>query len=494
MQKKKNWLAMFAWTMTILFIIAGSVAVLKSGSIPEGYLGPEDINLAVSGAVIEATEPLNTEITTLKQEITDLKTEEEEMEEKTLLGYLIDELFLGSVFAEDVFSDREVSTLFDGEVEFDGKDYDAEETFVLKDVELVANGNDFEGVPYMTFPEGAIEYKLEFETDLNTNLIDDDETLTFNFLGKEVTVSEWIVGNEVTFSQGEEHLLTEGSSVTINGKVVALTWVGSGAVYVTVDGDGAKIFEGKTKKISGLEIKAEDVLYTEKSGSESKAILVIGDEVSFEVENGEEYAEDSIWEWRITESSIGLVLVEEFMELDEDFNALAPGESICLPNDYVCVVYNGVVEEDSEVYTFELDGDFVEVIGNFEYGTKDYDKIYIHNETGLIYEDDNTDDLIGEEVKLGDTKMTLVFGVLYKVIRIGNDEFFNEFVVSTNLQFANANKNSDNLVDWDCNGEDENFLTDYGILVENPEDSCEDQEFRITVPEERLEASVSIVG
>jgi len=40
---------------------------------------------------------------------------------------------------------------------------------------------------------------------------------------------------------------------------------------------------------------------------------------------------------------------------------------------------------------------------------------------------------------------------------------------------------------------DENFLTDYGILVNNLEDSIDDEEFTITVPQEKLEASVSLI-
>ena len=38
---------------------------------------------------------------------------------------------------------------------------------------------------------------------------------------------------------------------------------------------------------------------------------------------------------------------------------------------------------------------------------------------------------------------------------------------------------------------EDNFLTNYGILIENPKDSCGD-EFKITVPEEKLEGSISI--
>ena len=40
---------------------------------------------------------------------------------------------------------------------------------------------------------------------------------------------------------------------------------------------------------------------------------------------------------------------------------------------------------------------------------------------------------------------------------------------------------------------DEDYLSNYGILVSNPEDSCEDEEFTLVVPENRLEGSISLI-
>ncbi len=458
---KFNW-KQFWVTLVIVGLLAGWA----------GYAWHADTEVtvdqeAVDAAISEATGPLNFQIEGLKQTIVELQAEEleEEIVVVEIEGHTIDKIFLG-VTVDEILSDRDVS-LFDGEVEFDGKNYDAEETLILKDIELLANEPDFEGVPFMTVLEGAISYVFEFESTLNTSEISDDETLTFNLLGNEVEVSEWDV-DTVTFSQGEEHRIIERLSITVNEKVVVLDWVGDEKVYVLVDGIGASINEGKTKKINGLEIRVADVMYSEKEGRESRATLVIGDEVSFEVSDGEEYEEDSIWEWVITESSIGLVLTEEFMELDEDFNALAPGESVCLPNDYLCVTYKGVVEEESEVYTFEIDGDFVEARGNFLSGIEDFTRVYI-NSTGIFDRDDVP---LGNEIELGDTGLKLVANA--------TDMTINDIVIPLTLDAINVGSH------------DEDFMTDYGILVDNTEDAIDDKQFKITVPEEELEAELIV--
>lgn len=460
------------------WVWVGIVIALIVGGLIGGFGFPAKVvdQDAIDSAVGNATAELNVEIENLKLIIANYTEVEEEEVPAEELGYVIDGVFLNVSVSENL-SDRELN-LFDGEVEFDGDDYDAEEVFYLNDLLLLANQHDFDGVPYLTVPRGAFEYKLIFEDDLNTSLIgEDDETLTFNLLGEEVTVSKWYE-NSITFSQGEEYILIERGAIRVNEKNVVLEYVLENAVYVVVDGVGKKIPEGRTKTVNGLEIRVSEVLYTGSATRESKAVLVIGEEVGFEVDNRDEYAEDSIWEWVIDEHSIGLVLVEEFDELDEDYNALALGESICLPNDYLCVVYNGVVEEDSEVYTFELDEryglEYVEVNGNFQIGTEDTSRIYINTSdlNHTVY-DKNWDEIIGT-IELGDT------GLILNLSTDGNITI-KDFVVNFGLNETNVDI------------EEEDFLTNYGILVENPEDSCEDQEFKITVPEQKLEATISVI-
>jgi len=279
--------------------------------------------------------------------------------------------------------------------------------------------------------------------------------------------------NEITFTRGTEHFLSEGDSITVDEKVIVLDMVLEDAVYVLVDGIGEKIEESDTETVNGVDIKVNEVLYTTKENQASKATLTIGEEVEITVSDGDEYEEDSIWEWVIDTNTVGLVLIEEFTELEEDFSALIEGDKVCLPNEYACVLFNGVIEEDSEEYTFELDTkntlEYVEVNGNFQNGIEDYDKIYV-NTTG-IYDEDF--DLIGTEVELGDTDLVLDMST--------GDIVIENFEVNLDLNVTNVGTG------------DENFLTDYGILVDNIEDSIENQEFRITVPQEKLEASVSLI-
>ena len=469
------------WTMTIVMIVAIFVGIFVGLLVAPKQTGStfEEVEAYADNEVANAIAPLNTKISELETEITELlvvknetEKEEEEEQEKIEAGYLIDGLFLEEAFNIETFSDRELVTLFDGKVDFDGEDYDAEEMLTLENLVLKANENDFEGISYLTVPTYAIEFALVFEDDLDTSLIDDDETLTFKLFGNKVEISDWDL-NEITFTRGTEHFLSEGDSITVDEKVIVLDMVLEDAVYVLVDGIGEKIEESDTETVNGVDIKVNEVLYTTKENQASKATLTIGEEVEITVSDGDEYEEDSIWEWVIDTNTVGLVLIEEFTELEEDFSALIEGDKVCLPNEYACVLFNGVIEEDSEEYTFELDTkntlEYVEVNGNFQNGIEDYDKIYV-NATG-IYDEDF--DLIGTEVELGDTDLVLDMST--------GDIVIEDFEVNLDLDVTNVGTG------------DENVLTDYGILIDNPEDSIDDEEFTIVVPESKLESSISLI-
>ncbi len=444
------------WVVAIIALVIGAVSGI--------YTFPKEIEADCSDVNQTDCPDVNQ---TDCPEYEECLTEEEKL---IVSGYVMDGFFLENPLYETL-SDRELN-LFDGEVEFDGKDYDAEEVFYLEGLELLANTNDFEGVPYLTIQEKVISYEFNFEPSLNVSKIGEDaETLTFNLLGKEVEVSKWD-NDEMTFTQGEEYFITEGKDITVNGKVITLLYVLEDSVYVDVDGLSSKISEGKTKFINGIEIKASEVLYTSSSTRESKATLIIGEKVKVIISDGDEYSKDSIWEWKITENSIGLVLIEDFTELDEEFSALALGEFICLPNDYVCVYYNGLLNEDSEEYTFDIRDSFVRVKGNFLSDINDYDRIYI-NENGIYEKDGSAFVLINNEtIELGDTESVLN-------ISTGNITIEN-FVVNFNLSVTSVGTG------------DEDYLTVYGILVENPEDSVVDKEFKVMVPEEQLEGSITV--
>ena len=485
MQQKINTLAVFATVMTCLVLVTGGVLLFGSDNevVPEGYVSPTEFNVAVSSAVSNAILEKDSLISDLTTQLAERTAEAVEgalevvervaEETKEALGYVIDSVFLNSVTAEAftdrevlTLTDREVSTLFDGEVEFDGTDYDAEEVVELSNMNVQANEDDFEGTAYLVIPKKSIEYTMVFENSLDTSEITNEETLTFNLLGEEVEVSSWD-GNSVTFSRGEEYYLTNGDNVVVDNKTFVLTNVLEESIYVTVDGVSKKINEGDTRTVNGLEVQVKDVIYS-TIGPVLQASVVIGEDVTKTIVDGDEYAEDSIWKYVVKANYIGIVLNEEFNELDDELTPLAETETLCLPNEYVCVRYDGFVESDFEELSLNLEDGFVEIDGNFQVGLNDYDRLLV-NSTGVYNEDE-------EEVT--------------GTILIGSSDV--EMVVGTGITIEDFEVNFDlNVTSVDS--EEYSVRTDFGILVENPEDSIEDQSWIISVPEEMLESTITVL-
>lgn len=491
--------------IALIFLVIGGV--FTYGFFPRTVDGEGNLDSELlAEAVAQAVKDKDAQIDLLKKQITESEsknvtetgTEEvEEVEEvfDKITGYIIDGIFLNESFNDNIYN-RKFKTLFDGDVEFDDKDYDAKEILTITNLTLMANEYDFNGKPYLTIPEGGISYKFTFKESLNTIEINPDETLKFNLLGNEVEVSKWNEG-EITFFKGTEHYLKQGESVTYENKTISLDSVYDGKVYVSIGDETRRIKEGDTATFKGMEVYCKEVDYQAYEGGYRQASIVIGKEVESNIKDGEEYEEDSIWEWSIDSNSIGLILVEEFVEIDEDeeYNALNIGEKICLPNNYTCIEYNGIIEEDTEEYKFGIENDYVEVRGDFISDGKEYEKIYIFND-GLIYEDDDTEDYIGEEVELGDSDSVMFSdgtGIEIKNSESGDRLFYvnldlmSVFVDRDNKEDISMDENWNNI-----SNKDEDYRSNYGILIIEPEDSCEEQEFRITIPEEKVEATISV--
>lgn len=468
----------------IICLILGALlgATLLAKKTPKGYNDTE-----VQAKIDQATAKLNEEKSTLNTQISDLQKqlaeknntdntneEEEETNEPSITGaYLLEGIFLEDPINK-VLSDRETN-LFDGKVEFEDKSYNAQETLELKGLKLKANTDDFEGEAYLTIPTKSIEYTFLFSDNLNLSKINDEEKLSFKFLGEKVEISEWN-DNEITFMSGMETRVNEGEStlVLIDGvaKPVKLTFVGEDVVWVEVNGEEESIKEGNSKEVSGVDIKVDEVF----EGNEKRtgfAILILGKEVEKTISDGEEYEDDGIWNWVITENSLGLELSQEFLELDEEYNALNLSEKVCLPNNYSCVEFDKIVKTNYEDYSLYLDNrndkEYVVVKGDIRSGIEDYEKVYV-NSSGFY---DKSLDLINTSaVELANTELLLTLQADKLVV--------NDFEVNLKLNATNVGQ------------KDYDYRTNYGILVNDPDNSIDEQEFEIFVPEDRFEAIISV--
>lgn len=469
---------------TVLFVGIALHDVYESDKtvIPYGYVSPEKLQSLLDAKSLEVTESKDIVIADKDLIIANLTSQLVGTSTgiikdiKDSSGYLIDGIFLEVAFEEEKLSDRELS-LFDGEVDFDGENYDAQEFFIIQNIELKANDKDFEGVPYLIFEKDSLVYTFEFEEGFTEN-ISDDETLVFNLLGEEVEISSW-EEDKITFIKGYEFEIIKDETVDLEDYEIFLDNVySSGSVdkiRITVNGETKTIREEETATIDGLEVYVKEILNSGYSGGSFSAIIVVGEDVENTIDNADEYSKDSIWEWVIDQNSIGLRLVEDFKELDDEFKPLYDRELICLPNDYICVRYNGVIEVDRLEYDLEIDSDgFIRIDGEFEVGIEDYEVLYIDTYTGKFYEDDEVDE---EEEIIGD-------------IDLGNSDY--ELIADASgftIAMIEFNYSLSSLYDTT----DEDFMTDEGVIIYNPEDSFEDEEYTISIPEEKLEATLTIL-
>ena len=283
--------------------------------------------------------------------------------------------------------------------------------------------------------------------------------------------------------------MSQEETKTIGEKVFTLLYVMEDSIFVDVDGETKEINEGKTKTVNELEIEVRNVIYSEAGDGIFKAVLVLGEEVTTEINSGDEYSEDSIWEYEITAHSIGIVLQEEFMELDDELLPLKAEETICLPNDYVCIRYNGVIEEDFEDISFDLDTkntvDYVEIKGNFQSGLEDFDKLYV--DSSSIYDEDLVQ--ITGTIMIGNSDLIISANTNRILIE---DSISGDYLLKVNLDLDNVQV--DKIGTWnDISSIEEDFRTIFGILITEPKDSCEDNEFDLSIPNERLENTITVL-
>jgi len=402
-------------------------------------------------------------------------------------GYKLDDLEIGKAISKDL-SDKQISKLVDSKVEFDGEDYDVEEYLSIDGLELSVNGEDYGASVFLTAEEEAISYLVKFESELDMSEVSEDETLEFSLLGKSVEVISWKSG-EVELSQGVEYSLKEGESKTVivNGVsyVVKLVYVDDDDAKFEVNGVSTKLLQVEdVHELAKAEIQLTDILYQNYAGGVHMVEFKIGEEVSVLIEDGEEYAEDSMWNWYVGDNELGLVLNAELSDLDEDedFQAVAKGGKICLPENYVCLTFAGMDKEDVLTYKFDVDerkgNEYLEVSGDFTYDMEDYSRVYVDSEG--IYDRDLEE--LGACVEMDGTEFSLCLVDGEVVLESSEEDIILE------LDLSDLTVDGESIAD-----EDEDYLTNYGVKLSVPEDAVDDQKLEVNVPEEQLLGTV-IVG
>ena len=119
---------------------------------------------------------------------------------------------------------------------------------------------------------------------------------------------------------------------------------------LTINGKQYILGEGNVKTINGVKFELVEC-FTSDFSDFNYARFYIGKDISDEVSDGDEFADDENYEWEITDTSIGIVLKETYDDEDEVIKA---GEKFALPYNYIVLEFDGAKGLDYDYLTLDM--------------------------------------------------------------------------------------------------------------------------------------------
>jgi len=274
---------------------------------------------------------------------------------------------------ESTLTDSKIPALVDDRISWDdgtgSDDYNVQEQIAIGDmaIKTTLNDEDLEGVA-MSNNKG-LEYKYIFDDafpishvgmDNSTGTADD---LYLTILGKQYEVQS-MTASSITVVTSEQQNVQVGSSVTVDGKTFTLTDVYETSVIV----NGEVISDGASKKINGMKVQVDDILYSSDNLDSNKAILRIGENIQKTYSNGDEFVgqdeDDPLWTWDITNlgSAGGYIgvkysaSIEDSGDNDAGDSIKYVGEGYVMPNNFAEVSLDSISDLSYEDVVVSFDG------------------------------------------------------------------------------------------------------------------------------------------
>ncbi|MFH1839901.1 MAG: hypothetical protein ABH849_02015 [Nanoarchaeota archaeon] len=277
-------------------------------------------------------------------------------------------------------TDTHIDTLIDSKVSWGDTNFDVAEIInFTASTKIVVSGNsssykEFGADPYMVAAgTDTIYYWYWFDNVFNASKKDSynvstTNPLTINFLGKSLEITD-VGANALTINMADKLSAGEGDTVTVDGYTLTVGSIFSGSVEVSYGGDTQLISDGNTHDFGPLSVKVEDIGQNTNNPDLSKAILYIGSKVSDTVSHGEvfelftDYDPDGSapWSWVISSTDNTLLYyagitnrlnIDTIDATDNEYDPVAPGGSIILPNNFAAIKFDEVTNTDYETIEF----------------------------------------------------------------------------------------------------------------------------------------------
>ena len=240
---------------------------------------------------------------------------------------------------------------------------------------------------FLQIPSNSFGYRFKFDKVLKTgNFMTNatsDDPIALPFLGQNVEVVG-ATGTQLTATVGEKHVLAAGDSVVVNvgGTQRTVTLKGtssSNKADVEVDGVRNVISQDSTNTYrfatgGNVQIRAEDV-FNEEGVANDRSTLIVGTDARKTYNSGDGYIgedkDNPVWVWNLVNLSTNSPTLEVknangLDNWDEEDNAAVkhapyPGDYWCLPNNYVCLVLEGMTEADENFQQYKVSTDTVDL-------------------------------------------------------------------------------------------------------------------------------------
>ncbi|MBU2637489.1 MAG: hypothetical protein KJ955_00800 [Nanoarchaeota archaeon] len=299
-----------------------------------------------------------------------------------------------STYFDRVLQDDDVSTLFDGKVNFGGTEYDTSEELQMCDdggrkygepyvATSLMSDDDYKRDVFLEMGRDTVRYAYKFDKTINISATVSTTTpLEIDFLGKPLKITNVAAaGTGFTARVGDEYTLNAGDSVSVDvdgvKKTVKLDNVGTSNAVVNVDGVTKSITSGNTATVNGVECTVDSVT-SRTALAESSAILVLGKQATETYADGDAYVGENVdspnWVWDIRKlqeqgttasqdcdsvsaanEKLVLRVENNFVFLDDSDKPTGVGQCLDLPNKYlsVCIDSLSVPDADFKELTME---------------------------------------------------------------------------------------------------------------------------------------------
>lgn len=296
--------------------------------------------------------------------------------------------FANATYLDKQLQDDDISTLFDGKINFAGTEYDTSEELQFCDASepyvatsLMTGDDDYKRDVFFELSKDKVRYAYRFDKTINLSVATTTQPVEIEFLGKKLKLTS-VTATGFTARVGDEYSMNAGDSVTIEGKTVKLTNVGTSNAVVDVDGVTKSITSGNTATVNGVEVTIDSVT-SRNDLAESSAILVMGKQATETYADADAYVGENVddpnWVWDLRAlTSTGTSDYTDcggtdllVMRVENDFEMTGTsdkptGVDQCfdLPNKYLSVCFDSlsVADADYKDYQFEFKSDVNDIV------------------------------------------------------------------------------------------------------------------------------------